>query len=581
VTLFAGKDSGVTGIFPSVPRFTGRRLARLRTVAMVLVAASAAGSATASGDNFYNVRICPQIVPDSFSPANLTLSVVCNSDGALTSTEGYLGIGSQNGDPRTIVGDTGWRLQAPAGITFAVLQYARSFSGQWVGPGMRWELRSNAVLGGAGTVFASFNARNPDQGLDPLPSPTAVLTVMPPGASTVWSVVGCAIDSCQSPFIADSAITLNSLTATLDDPSAPTVSVDSAIGAVSGSLTQRVVVGDGGSGVKSARFSIDGALVSTQTDTSTTCTATVFTVFHPCALGALNFQIDTTTLPEGPHTVSVTATDAAGNSSTGSGAFTVSNTPLNSAPPAFTGPAAIGAPLIATTGTWGTSANGFNFRWLRCPATVTSPAGAATCTPILGALDSPVYTPTGDDAGKRLMVQVTAVNSLAPQTRAVTVFSAPSNVITLPTTGGPPPGGGPPPPGATDRTPPALSAISLSRTRFRAPAKGTATLLRLTSSEAAKLSVVIQRALPGKQAKRAGKTVCVAVRTAVKRGRCTIYKTATTLTQSIAAGHASVALSGRAGTRKLAPGTYRITLVARDAAGNTSAAKRLTFTVLR
>ena len=39
--------------------------------------------------------------------------------------------------------------------------------------------------------------------------------------------------------------------------------------------------------------------------------------------------------------------------------------------------------------------------------------------------------------------------------------------------------------------------------------------------------------------------------------------------------------SGRIGRRALAPGSYRATLVARDAAGNASKAKRLGFRVVR
>jgi hypothetical protein len=134
----------------------------------------------------------------------------------------------------------------------------------------------------------------------------------------------------------------------------------------------------------------------------------------------------------------------------------------------------------------------------------------------------------------------------------------------------PPPPSPPQPPGAgppqiADRTAPVLSGVSLSRKRFRvgkartalvARAKGLGgTVLRFTSSEAGTLSIAISKAKKG--AKPVG-----------------------TLTRPIAAGPGKLPFSGRIGKKPLRPGRYRLTLSARDSAGNVSEPVALSFTIL-
>ena len=53
------------------------------------------------------------------------------------------------------------------------------------------------------------------------------------------------------------------------------------------------------------------------------------------------------------------------------------------------------------------------------------------------------------------------------------------------------------------------------------------------------------------------------------------------LRRSGVAGRNRVPFSGRVGGRKLAPGRYRLTLAARDAAGRRSAPVRLRFRIVR
>jgi Tol biopolymer transport system component len=158
-----------------------------------------------------------------------------------------------------------------------------------------------------------------------------------------------------------------------------------------------------------------------------------------------------------------------------------------------------------------------------------------------------------------------------------------------PPTGG---GGGP----GADRTPPVLRSVSLTRKRFgvakartavsaaaakRQPAIPRGTVLRFTSSEAGRLSILVERARPGQKVRRGRAVVCKAVRRKPRRGACTAYARTATLTRTLKAGRGSVALSGRIGARAMAPGTYRLTLTARDKAGNLSKAVRVSFTLLR
>jgi hypothetical protein len=158
------------------------------------------------------------------------------------------------------------------------------------------------------------------------------------------------------------------------------------------------------------------------------------------------------------------------------------------------------------------------------------------------------------------MAMVTATNAKG----SVSVFTAPSAQVAEAIKPPPPPRTTPP-----DMTPPLLSGVSLSHERFRVAAKrGTAkakrskrggTVLRLTSSEAAALSVKIERVRRGHKPKGVG-----------------------TVSAAIGSGPAKVAISGKVGARKkaLAPGSYRMTITARDAAGNVSKAVVRPFRVL-
>ncbi len=137
-------------------------------------------------------------------------------------------------------------------------------------------------------------------------------------------------------------------------------------------------------------------------------------------------------------------------------------------------------------------------------------------------------------------------------------------------------GGSTPPP--KDRTAPKLTSVRLSHTRFRI--KRNATTLSLRVSEAAKLTITVQRERPGRRGGTKRKPTCRAVSRAPKRHACVALTTDGTTSRTLKAGSVKIALDGRVGGRKLPVGRHRLVLVARDAAGNASKPVTVRFTVL-
>lgn len=129
-----------------------------------------------------------------------------------------------------------------------------------------------------------------------------------------------------------------------------------------------------------------------------------------------------------------------------------------------------------------------------------------------------------------------------------------------------------------DTLAPVLTNARLSRRRVRVGHGGAA--LRFTSTEAASLAVTFDRARPGRRP-RTAHAKCRPVKRPPKHGACTSYRRAGTVTRPIVAGDGAQALSGWIGRRRLAPGRYRLTLVATDAAGNRSKPVRLKLTIVR
>ncbi len=120
-----------------------------------------------------------------------------------------------------------------------------------------------------------------------------------------------------------------------------------------------------------------------------------------------------------------------------------------------------------------------------------------------------------------------------------------------------------------DRTAPALGPLRLSG-RVRS---GRTATLRATLSEAATVTLRVERLVPGR---RAGNR-CSSTR---RRGaRCTLKRRAGTFTVRAAAGTPRLVLPARLAKRRLAPGRYRLSATATDAAGNRSRARTLIITI--
>lgn len=120
---------------------------------------------------------------------------------------------------------------------------------------------------------------------------------------------------------------------------------------------------------------------------------------------------------------------------------------------------------------------------------------------------------------------------------------------------------------ATDTTAPALSKVALAPRTFRA-AKGSA--LRLTLSEASRLSVRIERLTKGRRSGTTCKKETAKLRKRHAKTCTRSTKVGTVGHEGLAAGAIKVAFKGKVGKKQLKVGAYRATLTATDAAGNVS-----------
>jgi glucose/arabinose dehydrogenase len=150
----------------------------------------------------------------------------------------------------------------------------------------------------------------------------------------------------------------------------------------------------------------------------------------------------------------------------------------------------------------------------------------------------------------------------------------------------------PGPPLAADTTSPSLSSVAMSRRVFRVSRDATprvaavrrrrtpvGTTFRWTLSERASVTLRFYRARSGRRSARR----CVPPTRRLRRARrCTRYPLRGTLVRrDVRPGRRFLRFTGRIGVRALPPGRYRVTLRARDAAGNLSPGRALSFTVVR
>jgi streptogramin lyase len=112
--------------------------------------------------------------------------------------------------------------------------------------------------------------------------------------------------------------------------------------------------------------------------------------------------------------------------------------------------------------------------------------------------------------------------------------------------------------------------------RRRTPPRGSS--LSYAVSEPALVTVVIARRTAGRKVGKRCRPLSRANRT---KRRCTHYVTAGTLVRHGLQGLNKIAFTGRIGRRALRPGTYRLMVTAKDAAGNGSAPSTTSFTIVR
>jgi len=139
-----------------------------------------------------------------------------------------------------------------------------------------------------------------------------------------------------------------------------------------------------------------------------------------------------------------------------------------------------------------------------------------------------------------------------------------------------------------DTTAPRITGARMSPRTFRV-APGTVriaqrrrrgAIVSFRSSEAGRLTLTVHRRVSGRR--RGGR--CVTGRRAGRRGRrcARLVRVRPTRTLAVRAGQNRIRFTGRLTRRvRLRPGRYRLTLVARDAAGNRSRPTRITFRIVR
>lgn len=182
--------------------------------------------------------------------------------------------------------------------------------------------------------------------------------------------------------------------------------------------------------------------------------ALMFDAAQPCPQSeSVDLQLNTTGLLDGPHTLKVTLTDAAANSSVVyDSTITTHNAPENTTTPTIAAPTSpsIGSALTARPGEWsaptGAGAITYAYQWEDC-----NPEGD-NCQPIPGAQNA-TYTPGPADAGHTLRSTVTAADNDGATPAATARTSVVPAIETPPVTTTPSGPSTPPTPPTTATTP--------------------------------------------------------------------------------------------------------------------------------
>jgi hypothetical protein len=519
-----------------------RRFARHACALAAALAASSAFALAAPGlavAGTYDVEICTQ---RSQLGEGLTYSESSGTQGLRTVRCGEDTIGNEFGILQfrlgSPVGSVRWTFAAPTNTRVQALRLMRRIA--TLDDGQNSKLTWSVV--GSGPIV-SLDLFDDDGSMAP---PAGEVTYQVNG-SFVSGSLSC-LTVCNGVFF---EVILTRIVASLEDNFPPRLS-----GPLSGSLLSAeplrgprevtLSAEDLGSGIVRSFLLVDGMQAGTFPDGNGGSCVKPFVHLVPCKLSLqATDQLQTGLFPDGQHLVQVGLEDAAGGRSV-SPPFTVTihNAPTNIAPPLLTGSARLGGELATTGGEWdGDLGGGLAYQWFRCPARTGGGATGSDCAAIAGATQ-PNYRPSADDVYRRDRVRVTAANSHGSEA----AFSAPSEIVPDAQGRAAPPSG--------DMIAPRLTRVSLSPRRFRVRRPSRGTVLRFSSSEAARLTLAVR-----------------------PRGAHELARIPT-LSRKIRAGRGHLALTGRIGKKLLAPGRYGLTLTAVDAAGNRSKPVRLGFTVL-
>jgi len=519
---------------PISPRGRARRLSALLLLTLAALAIPAAGSPAFSAAAEYEVEVCTPA-----SPSGEGLEVTHPAAPPVffepcgTAVVGGILEGTSGG---TVPEGTleSWTLAAPANTRIDAIELTSNFA---LGKSfLGWVLSTG---GGAPLIGPVIDDGRP---FTPPPERTR-LTVE---SSSVGARLFCppfSVHTCPGTAANSFSISLSDIDVTLRDSAPPLIATPSVPSVPArGALKVPFSASDDGSGVSTAALVVDGVeQPSVLLGNEGRCLPhPPYRALVPCVLRVdSSLPLDTTRLREGQHAVAVAVTDAAGQRAESAAAtLTVRNAPANTGLPALSGRATVGERLQASAGQWEGAPTRFAYQWLRCPAATRAADNGTGCAPIAGATAAE-YTVAPGDLGQRDLVRVTASNAAG----SLSAASVPSDVVANP---------------VAPQPQPVLSRVKLSRRRFRVgAAKGRGTILRLTSSEAGRLTIVVER---------------------IRGGRA---KAVASLAALIKAGPSDVLLSGRIGRRTLGRGRYRLTVTVQNPQGAVSDPARASLTILR
>lgn len=230
----------------------------------------------------------------------------------------------------------GWSMTAPQGTTIGGIEYER-YIGHVADSANSWSpaLRADGAIIANETCLdtiqndeSCFIGGPPGEGGEParisgLSAHRLTLGIVCQAAQGTECITGATEYQTWAAMYGASVTIEDPISPTLSTPSGPLWQSGSANGYHTGVETVTVSAEDLTSGIQSITLSADGTTIETYT---ATCNYT-YTKPCPASTGPQTLSLPTKQLADGAHTVTITATDAANNTSTASEEINVSNDP--------------------------------------------------------------------------------------------------------------------------------------------------------------------------------------------------------------------------------------------------------------